>query len=668
MSDKKSHPKPSTDKKRAKFSQYVDIEAESASTDTNESYSPVISSPVVTDTWQAFTTKLEQKYKDLGDKEDEAEAETETETGTATVRPQIALLPTASSPKLWLLRVRPGKERQAMARLLADGGEHIFAVVVKEGLPGYIYVESHYKQSVLNAIEKCRFVSGRISAVPLDEMVEAVSYRRREIAVHSYARVRRGRYRDDAALIVRKISDEMVRARLVPRVGGRRGLLVATDHESAVRVKGGVVYNKEFYDGRGFLERNFLVTELRLGETPSVREAQELREKDLRVGETVTVRTGELRTLRGTIRTKREGELVIETGSRTYAVSERDVQKSVLLGDEVGVQGGGNGVVVHIEGDDAVVALENFTREVSVKIDALTEPREPYRIKTSARARRPPRDPLINRKVTITRGQQKGFVGTVKDVHRENLLVQLQSNLKRIEVKRSEVMPYEEKKADVFDVARDVVRGDVVRDVVRDGGRDGRTPYKTPVIDGGRTPYKTPVIDRTPVAYDAAYKTPVIDRTPYKTPVIDRTPYKTPVIDRTPYKTPTAYNAAYKTPYKTPVIDGRAPYKTPAEDTHGPHDAHDAQDAFRGTQLIHDGRVIECIAIREGTVVTAAGELALQGCRFVRPAKYDRVVVLNGKNRGCSGILVRVFGEEGIVRCTDVGAINVELRDVSRMS
>lgn len=635
-----------TDRKKSKFSKFLDIEAQEASSDTSPFTPSPHSSPQITDTWQEFTTKLEQKYKDI---KESTEKEVDLNVDLVSAKQQVSLLPNVSCPKLWLVRVKPGKERQVLFKIISERHDNIFSVVIKDGLPGYVYLESFHKQSVLNATDTCKFVSKRVNVVPLDEMVEVLTYRKNEIVLFSYVRMKKGRYKDDIGVIVGKISDEMVRVKLVPRIDGVRKLFVPEDYENVIKIKNGFMFNKEFYNEKGFLERNVRVSDLKLGENPSVSELKDFKDKEYEIGESVMVKKGELRTLKGTIKTKRENELVIQTDSRTYTVSERDVQKNVGLGDEVGVKNEGTGVVVHVQGQNAIVALDNFSREVSVPIDELTRPQETYKIKKNTAIRRARRDPLMNNKVTVIRGCYKGFDGVVKDVHRDNVLVQLVSNLKRVEVKKSEIMLTEDRWRE--------------RPSVSDMG--ARTPV--PIAFGGRTPDLSGVGGKTPgLELYASHGTPRPDgNMSYRTPRGARTPYRTPSRGgHSPPRTPgigsrTPHREMHKSPYKTP----RAP-ETLEEEASTPQSV----SVYRGTQLQYQNKLVEALDIIDDTVITNTSKIKLAQCGFVRPSKYDRVIVLRGGHKGSSGILVRISDNKGTVRCAESGAISVNVEDISRMN
>lgn len=635
-----------TDRKKSKFSKFLDIEAQEASSDTSPFTPSPHSSPQITDTWQEFTTKLEQKYKDI---KESTEKEVDLNVDLVSAKQQVSLLPNVSCPKLWLVRVKPGKERQVLFKIISERHDNIFSVVIKDGLPGYVYLESFYKQSVLNAIDTCKFVSKRVNVVPLDEMVEVLTYRKNEIVLFSYVRVKKGRYKDDIGMIVGKISDEMVRVKLVPRIDGVRKLFVPEDYENVIKINNGFMFSKEFYNEKGFLERNVRVSDLKLGENPSVSELKDFKDKEYEIGESVMVKKGELRTLKGTIKTKRENELVIQTDLRTYTVSERDVQKNVGLGDEVGVKNEGTGVVVHVQGQNAIVALDNFSREVSVPIDELTRPQETYKVKKNTAIRRARRDPLMNNKVTVIRGCYKGFDGVVKDVHRDNVLVQLVSNLKRVEVKKSEIMLTEDRWRE----------GPSVSDM------GARTPV--PIAFGGKTPDLSGAGGKTPgLELYASHGTPRPDgNMSYRTPRVARTPYRTPSRGgHSPPRTPgigsrTPHREMHKSPYKTP----RAP-ETVEEEASAPQSV----SAYRGTQLQYQNKLVEALDIIDETVITSTSKIKLAQCEFMRPSKYDRVIVLRGGHRGSSGILVRISDNKGTVRCAESGAISVNVEDISRMN
>ncbi|KAL6761443.1 global transcription factor [Haematococcus lacustris] len=145
---------------------------------------------------------------------------------------QQALQPTPNDPKLWLIKTRPGCERELVVQLLSKhysmsrqgGGLLIKSAVALDHLKGSVYVEADKEAHVREAIRGLRtvFVSKGVALVPLDEMVDAVTVNKKaklSLAREAWVRVRHGLYKDDLAKVV-DVDNNTLRAtiRLIPRV------------------------------------------------------------------------------------------------------------------------------------------------------------------------------------------------------------------------------------------------------------------------------------------------------------------------------------------------------------------------------------------------------------------------------------------------------------------
>ncbi|GAX85054.1 hypothetical protein CEUSTIGMA_g12474.t1 [Chlamydomonas eustigma] len=145
---------------------------------------------------------------------------------------QQGLLPTINDPKLWMVKCRPGHEREACTQLLQK-----YYTLHAEGLPlmiksaftldhlkGYLYVEAEKEAHVKDAIKGLRsmFYGKGVKLVPLAEMVDAITVNRKAkmtIARDNWVRVKGGLYKDDLAKVVEVDSSaQRVTIRLLPRL------------------------------------------------------------------------------------------------------------------------------------------------------------------------------------------------------------------------------------------------------------------------------------------------------------------------------------------------------------------------------------------------------------------------------------------------------------------
>ena len=144
--------------------------------------------------------------------------------------PQQFLLPSVSSPKLWAVKCRIGKERDIVFNLMRkylmnEYNENplvIQSAIYRENLKGYVYIESFKQAHVQHALDKVTGVyASKITLVPIKEMVDVMNISKKEsnLKVGSWVRVKRGKYQNDLAQVVDLIdSNEIVRIKIVPRI------------------------------------------------------------------------------------------------------------------------------------------------------------------------------------------------------------------------------------------------------------------------------------------------------------------------------------------------------------------------------------------------------------------------------------------------------------------
>ncbi len=340
----------------------------------------------------------EQRLKDLYGRYDRRDVDEESGI------PKGALLPKATDPKLWLVKCRPGKERDVVAGLLRglleldrQGQEvpPIFSAVCRDSLKGYIYIEAYKPNDIINAVQRLRLnhviyasPMNKPSLVPMAEMAEVLAPGRlaktgtvsTEIVPGSWVRVKRGKYSGDMAQVIEapeSITDNnsMVRIRLIPRLSyrsqGSAGLKdrpparlfdpqEAAQYGSVTKSRGLWVYAQECYkDG-------FLVKEVKLGSLVTIGvdpKSEELErfgdEVDVTVksyspvvfvkGDLVVVREGDLKGIKGVVESVQvvEGQIAWvsvrlshEALKEPVSLRADQLSKYFDLGDQVRVQRG----------------------------------------------------------------------------------------------------------------------------------------------------------------------------------------------------------------------------------------------------------------------------------------------------------------------------------------
>ena len=146
---------------------------------------------------------------------------------------QQALHPTVRDPKLWLVTVKLGKERetvvclmQKMINLRKQGKPPmpILSSITQDHLKGYIYVEAEREDQVRKALQGMRHVyHGKpVRLVPIAEMVDSISVTKKEVEVvklDSWVRMRTGVYKGDLAQVTDvNYADNQCTVKLVPRI------------------------------------------------------------------------------------------------------------------------------------------------------------------------------------------------------------------------------------------------------------------------------------------------------------------------------------------------------------------------------------------------------------------------------------------------------------------
>ena len=145
---------------------------------------------------------------------------------------QQALHPTVRDPKLWLVTVKQGKERETVVCLMqkainlhksGKGSMAIKSACVQDHLKSYIYVEAERESDVKKALQGMRHVyhSKPIKLVPITEMVDSITVTKKKvenIQYQSWVRMRGGVYKGDLARVIDiNYADNQCTVQLVPR-------------------------------------------------------------------------------------------------------------------------------------------------------------------------------------------------------------------------------------------------------------------------------------------------------------------------------------------------------------------------------------------------------------------------------------------------------------------
>ncbi|KAH9386252.1 transcription elongation factor SPT5 [Nematocida major] len=399
--------------------------------------------------FEEYTKKVEERYKNV----DSLEVEE---------IPQQLLLPTEKSPKLWLIRCTPTKERSIVLAILRKATLsklNIVSVLSNELVKGYIYIEAYQKQQVTQAIEGVfGAFKTNITQVPNKEMVDVLYLPELDPVIYkegNYLRVIKGAYSGEIVKIdTIGASKGKIQVKILPKVNEKYKLFDAKDYspsEVYKMSKSTWVHKKEMYKD-GYLLKELPITHM--ASTPMISKEEkkwfETAENRKTTGclfvkdEVVEVVFGGLKGAVGKIVVVGEEEAIILIGDKKVSVSLQEIKKRYSVGDEVQVVSGRNrgecGFVVGISKNKLMVGINSFTDEIEVEIDEVklcsVPDTRPEEASSPKRIAKPKRDPLVDKQGEITSGEYKGKRGVIKDVLSNMYRVQLITTLKCINVKK----------------------------------------------------------------------------------------------------------------------------------------------------------------------------------------------------------------------------------------
>ncbi|ORY05248.1 transcription elongation factor Spt5 [Basidiobolus meristosporus CBS 931.73] len=144
--------------------------------------------------------------------------------------PQRFLVPSVEDPNLWMIKCKPGKERDIIMTMmrrcfdkeLTDNPLQIISAFARDSLKGYVYVEARKQAHVQQAVDKITdLFAFKLTLVPIGEMVDVINVQKKEadLIPGGWVRLKRGNYSGDLAQIL-EIADtqESVRVKLIPRL------------------------------------------------------------------------------------------------------------------------------------------------------------------------------------------------------------------------------------------------------------------------------------------------------------------------------------------------------------------------------------------------------------------------------------------------------------------
>ncbi|KAG0256354.1 transcription elongation factor spt5, partial [Mortierella polycephala] len=144
--------------------------------------------------------------------------------------PQQLLMPDVHSPHLWMVRCKPGKEKDIVFALMRKFFDteysaqplEISAAFSRESLKGCVYIECMRVANVQAALNGLNNVfASKLTLVPIKEMTDTLKVRHKESELRpgAWVRVKRGKYAMDLAQIL-DIADsgDTAKVKLIPRL------------------------------------------------------------------------------------------------------------------------------------------------------------------------------------------------------------------------------------------------------------------------------------------------------------------------------------------------------------------------------------------------------------------------------------------------------------------
>ncbi|CAG8559277.1 500_t:CDS:10 [Ambispora gerdemannii] len=314
---------------------------------------------------------------------------------TGTDLPSFAQIPDVHQPNIWVLKCKPGKEKEIVCYFMKKSVENeysqhpleILSVSYRESLKGYIYVEAWQLAHVIRAVTNVNnLYASKIQLVPLNERGQVFDVRKKQVdlVVGGWVRVKKGKFIGDLAQIVAVAeSGDSCKVKLIRRAlkdddskmpGGKRKKPSYSSSESR----------------RGYIERDIKITNLEMT-SPSMDEISQFHAagNDEEVSKTLAetslpamvLRTDfeigeEVETInlpkRSGIIERIEKNIVYFVGAFGRQMEEQitQLQKKFAVGDHVKVLNGKHrnvtGMVVSISGSIVTIVSDSTNENITV--------------------------------------------------------------------------------------------------------------------------------------------------------------------------------------------------------------------------------------------------------------------------------------------------------------
>ncbi|KAJ1913866.1 transcription elongation factor spt5 [Mycoemilia scoparia] len=180
---------------------------------------------------EELAQKIKDRYSDYGMRRDTGHHAMAAAGGAESGwTPRVLMVPSVNDPHLWMVKCRPGKERDVVFMIMKRYFERkngvnpmgIFSAYCRDGLSGYVYLEAKNHAAAQSSLDKISGIIGsKLTLIPIDQMQDVVTVKKQATTLKegAWVRVRRGKYVGDLAQVI-SISDslDMVEVKLVPRL------------------------------------------------------------------------------------------------------------------------------------------------------------------------------------------------------------------------------------------------------------------------------------------------------------------------------------------------------------------------------------------------------------------------------------------------------------------
>eukprot|EP01091_Cochliopodium_minus_P011260 TRINITY_DN3142_c0_g1_i1.p1 TRINITY_DN3142_c0_g1~~TRINITY_DN3142_c0_g1_i1.p1 ORF type:complete len:980 (-),score=342.92 TRINITY_DN3142_c0_g1_i1:90-2981(-) len=143
--------------------------------------------------------------------------------------PEEALRPSKQDSPLWLIKCKPGKEKDCVlqlmqlhfARLELGKPIAILSAIACENISGYVYVEARNRNAVKDAInEITNIFPFQMNLVPHEEMTDVLKSQKQKPLINpgDWVRVSKGLYKGDIAKVLEADDPNKIMVKLIPRI------------------------------------------------------------------------------------------------------------------------------------------------------------------------------------------------------------------------------------------------------------------------------------------------------------------------------------------------------------------------------------------------------------------------------------------------------------------